>query len=173
MGWLELAKEKERELYEAACEAIESAINDRSGAPNRCCGVQLFEDGRVTVAVYSDFGFPVSVHKGINLYNVRCDLHKDPVEDIGDGNEAAERVMAELPRESKAVMRVLREKYGAGADRDGLYRNRFFEILSQMFFDEYEEYRSAAVKAAAKRAMKDEAVLEEIFARAEAADSKK
>lgn len=173
MGWLELAKEKERELYEAACEAIESAINDRSGAPNRCYGVQLFEDGRVTVAVYSDFGFPVSVHKGINLYNVRCDLHKDPVEDIGDGNEAAERVMAELPRESKAVMRVLREKYGAGADRDGLYRNRFFEILSQMFFDEYEEYRSAAVKAAAKRAMKDEAVLEEIFARAEAADSKK
>ena len=173
MGWLGLAKEKERELYAAACEAIESAINDRSGAPNRCYGVQLFEDGRVTVAVYSDFGFPVSVHKGINLYNVRCDLHKDPVEDIGDGNEAAERVMAELPRESKAVMRVLREKYGAGADRDGLYRNRFFEILSQMFFDEYEEYRSAAVKAAAKRAMKDEAVLEEIFARAEAADSKK
>ena len=61
MGWLELAKEKERELYEAACEAIESAINDRSGAPNRCCGVQLFEDGRVTVAAYSDFGFPYEI----------------------------------------------------------------------------------------------------------------
>ncbi len=173
MGWLELAKEKERELYAAACEAIESAINDRSGAPNRCCGVQLFEDGRVTVAAYSDFGFPVSVHKGINLYNVRCGAYKDPVEDTGDGNEAAERVMAQLPRESKAVMRVLREKYGDGADRDGMYKNRFFEILSQMFFDEYEEYRSAAVKTAAERIVKDEAVMVEIFARAEEADLEK
>ena len=42
-----------------------------------------------------------------------------------------------------------------------------------MFFDEYEEYRSAAVKTAAERIVKDEAVMVEIFARAEEADLEK
>ena len=172
MGWLELAKEKESELYSAACEAIASAINDRSGVPKRCYGVQLFIDGHVTVSSYSDFGFPVSVHNGINLYNARCGLYKDPVEDMGKGNEAAERAAEAMPSEAGAVMRTLRDKYGCGVT-DGLYKNRFFEIFSQMFYDEYEKYRADTAKTAAEKIMKDEGVMDEIFSRAEAADAKK
>lgn len=170
MSWLELAKEKEPELMRAAVTAAIRAMDDHEPYPNKCYGVQLFSDGRVSVKPYSDYGFPVFIANGINVYNVYCKFDKDYVEDIGEGDEAAEIVMRDMPVESKAVMRVFNEKYANDNRKFVFYKNRFFDILSQMFHDEYREYRSAKALEAAKRYVSEHDVMKEIFKKAEEAD---
>ncbi len=170
MNWLELARSREKDLYAAVLETVERAMDDRSGRENKCYGVQLFSDGRISVAEYMDLGFPCSVCDGINVYSVRCVFAEDVVEDSGNGNESAERLAAEIPFESKAVMRVLKEETG---EEMKMYKNRFFEVFSQMFHDEYDEYRKKELKRAAEAFIERNSVMKQVFCSAEAADREK
>lgn len=162
MDWYRLALSNRTKLEEAICRAIEEDLNDTEADENICYRIILCLDGEVRVKRMIDIGLCSDPIDGIVVYEYRHRFMCDYAEDIGEMNESAELAASIMPEEAGMVMRVLCDKYGEPEEGE-FYRNRFFDIFSQMFPEQYREYRHMMAKPIIDSIISEEEIMSEIF----------
>lgn len=165
MTWSELVKRNESVLKTAAAEAIENAL--KTGEDFE---VRIDPFGNIDTRPYIDEMYILIPDDTIILYTAKSG-YPDYVEDIGSGNEAVLPLLEALPAESEAVMAHLRSKYNDIDIPGTMYKNRFFEILSDMFSESYKNYRLAAIQPAVENILENTDIISIMLTAAEKADS--
>lgn len=165
MTWSELVKKNESFLKEAAAEAIENAF--RTGEDYE---VRIDPFGNIDTRPYIDEMYILIPDDTIVLYTAKSG-YPDYVEDIGSGNEAVLPILESLTEESEAVMARLREKYSDIDTPGTMYKNRFFEALSDMYPESYKNYRLAAIQPAVERMLEKTDIINIMLMAAEKADN--
>lgn len=162
MDWYRLALSNRTKLEEAVRRAIEEDLNDIEADESICYRIILCLDGEVRVKRMIDIGLCSDPIDGIVVYEYRHRFMCDYAEDIGEMNESAELVASIMPEEAGMVMRVLCDKYGETVEGE-FYRNRFFDIFSQMFPEQYREYRHMMAKPIIDSIISEEEIMSKIF----------
>lgn len=162
MDWYKLACDNRSKLEEAVRRAIEEDLNDIDADNSICYKIILCLDGEVRVKRMMDIGLYSTPIDGIVVYEYRHRFMCDYAEDIGEMNESAEIAATIMPEEAGMVMRVLCDKYGEPAEGE-FYRNRFFDIFSQMFPEQYRKYRHMMAKPIIDSIMAEEDIMCKIF----------
>lgn len=165
MTWSELVKRNEQILKEAAAEAIKSSL--RTGDDFE---VRIDPFGNIDIRPYINEMYILIPDDTIALYTAQSG-YPDYVEDTGNGNDSVLPLLEALSEESAAVMAYLRKKYSDIDTPGTMYKNRFFEALSDMYPESYKNYRLAAIQPAVERILENTDIISIMLMAAEKADN--